>query len=125
MRSTFSRLAAAAVMLVAPPAFAHHSGAMFDAQKTLTVSGTVLSFAWTNPHSWLELKAQDASGKQTQWSIELNGPEALFREGFRPNMPKVGDKVTVVMHPLKDGRHGGSVISVLLPNGTRIGIRST
>jgi hypothetical protein len=98
---------------------------MFDARKTVTVTGTVKAFEWTNPHSWLEVLAQDRSGKQVQWSIELNGPETLFRQGFRPDSPKAGDHVTVVFHPLKDGRRGGSVVSVLLPNGKLIGIRST
>jgi hypothetical protein len=107
------------------PAFAHHSGAMFDGKKTVAVVGTVKSFEWTNPHSWLEVLVKDKDGKAVQWSIEMNGPEALFRQGFRPDSPKVGDRVTVVMHPLRDGRHGGSVISVLLPNGKLIGFKST
>jgi hypothetical protein len=71
------------------------------------------------------MSVPEKGGKLTHWSIELNGPEALFREGFRPDNPKVGDRVTVVAHPLKDGRHGGSVVSVLLPNGKFIGIPST
>lgn len=109
------------LLLATGTAMAHHSGAMFERQKTVSLTGTVKSFEWTNPHSWLEITVP---GKG-QWSIELNGPETLFREGFRPDNPKVGDKVTVVAHPLKDGRHGGSVVSVLLPGGKFIGIPST
>jgi len=118
-------LLTAGLLGLTAPAFAHHSGAMFDGKKTVSVVGTVKSFEWTNPHSWLEVLVQDKDGKTVQWSIEMNGPEALFRQGFRPNSPKVGDRVTVVMHPLQDGRHGGSVISVLLPDGKLIGFKST
>ena len=93
--------------------------------KTVSLTGTVKSFEWTNPHSWLEIEVSGPGGKPTQWSIELNGPETLFRQGFRPDNPKVGDKVTVVAHPLRDGRHGGSVVSVKLADGKFIGIPST
>lgn len=126
MNRVLSALAGASLLLLASgPANAHHSGAMFDAKKTVTLTGTVKSFEWTNPHSWLEITVPQAGGKTLQWSIELNGPEALFRQGFRPNMPKAGDKVTVVAHPLRDGRRGGAVVSVTLPNGKFIGIPST
>jgi len=125
MKFRVTLLLAVGLLGLSAPAWAHHSGAMFDGKKTVSVTGTVKSFEWTNPHSWLEVMAEEKSGKQVQWSIELNGPEALFRQGFRPDSPKVGDHVTVVLHPLRDGRHGGSVISVLLPNGTLIGFRST
>jgi hypothetical protein len=125
MKFRVTLLLAVGLLGLSVPAWAHHSGAMFDGKKTVSVTGTVKSFEWTNPHSWLEVMAEEKSGKQVQWSIELNGPEALFRQGFRPDSPKVGDHVTVVLHPLRDGRHGGSVISVLLPNGTLIGFRST
>jgi hypothetical protein len=125
MNLRLSALAGACLLALASPAAAHHSGAMFDARKTVTLTGTVKSFEWTNPHSWLEIMVPQKAGKPLQWSIELNGPESLFRQGFRPNMPKMGDKVTVVAHPLRDGRRGGAVVSVLLPNGKFIGIPST
>jgi len=118
-------IAGAGLLALGHPAFAHHSGAMFDGRKTVTLTGTVKSFEWTNPHSWLEVMVPTKGGQPVQWSIELNGPESLFRQGFRPDMPKAGDKVTVVAHPLRDGRHGGSVVSVLLPNGKLISIAST
>jgi hypothetical protein len=118
-------LLTAGLLSLAAPAFAHHSGAMFDGKKTVSVVGTVKSFEWTNPHSWLEVMVKDKDGKPVQWSIEMNGPEALFRQGFRQDNPKVGDRVTVVMHPLRDGRRGGSVVSVLLPDGKLIGFKST
>ena len=118
-------LLVAGILSLTSPAFAHHSGAMFDGKKTLSLNGTVKSFAWTNPHSWLEVLVKEKDGKVSQWSIELNGPEALYRQGFRPDSPKIGDRVTVAMHPLRDGRHGGSVISVLLPDGWVIGFKST
>jgi hypothetical protein len=114
------------LLLATGQAMAHHSGAMFERHKTVSLTGTVTSFEWTNPHSWLELDVAGAKGaKMKHWSIELNGPEALFKEGFRPDNPKIGDKIVVVAHPLKDGRPGGSVVSVTLANGKFIGIPST
>ena len=124
MKTKLLALAGASILLAAGPASAHHSGAMFERQKTVSLTGTVKSFEWTNPHSWLEIMVPGKDGKTVQWSVELNGPDTLFRQGFRPNMPKAGDKVTVVAHPLRDGRRGGSVVSVLLPNGKFIGIPS-
>jgi hypothetical protein len=125
MKTKLTLIGGLALALAAGPALAHHSGAMFDSKKSVTLTGTIKSFEWTNPHSWMEVMVPGKGGALTQWSIELNGPESLFRQGFRPNMPKAGDKVTVVAHPLKDGRHGGSVMSVTLPNGKFIGIPST
>ena len=117
--------AAALVLFAGGPAAAHHSGAMFDAKRTVTLTGTVKSFEWTNPHSWLELMVPGKNGKLSQWSIELNGPATLHRQGFRADNPKKGDKITVVAYPLRDGRPGGAVVSVLLADGKLISIPST
>jgi hypothetical protein len=60
----------AAVALAAAPAFAHHSFAMFDSAKNVTLEGTIKEFQWTNPHSWIQIVAKDASGKDVEYSIE-------------------------------------------------------
>ena len=73
--------AAAVGAIVALPAVAHHSFAMFDATKTLTVEGTVRQFQWTNPHSWLYLTVADPSGKAEDWPIEMGAPNGMVRQG--------------------------------------------
>jgi Family of unknown function (DUF6152) len=110
----------AAVSLVGPPAFAHHSFAMFDNQKTLTLDGTVKDFQWTNPHSWIQLVVIDTSGKEVEWSIEGGSPNSLSRSGWKRTSLKLGDKVVAIIHPLQDGTSGGSLVSVSV-NGVQIG----
>lgn len=113
----------AAVLLTVLPlaAFAHHSFAMFDMQKDVSLNGTVKSFNWESPHSWLQVMVRDAAGGNQEWSLEMGAPSSLYRSGWRQASVKPGDKVTVVVHPLRDGRAGGSLVSIVLPNGTRLG----
>src|SRR5258706_16151361 len=111
-------LATLAACAFAASALAHHSFAMFDSDKTLTMTGTVKEFEWTNPHSWLRIMVQDqATGKPMQWALELGSPAQQQRVGWKSDSLKPGDKVTVTIHPLKDGSRGGGVLSATLPNG--------
>ncbi len=115
-------LAAIAVAAFTAPAFAHHSFAMFDAEKTVTMTGTVKEFEWTNPHSWLRITVEDkATGKPAQWALEMGSPGQQARVGWKPDSVKPGDKVTVTMHPLKDGSRGGQFMSAVLPGGQQLG----
>jgi hypothetical protein len=110
-----------AVLLFAANASAHHSFAMFDQARQLALHGTVHEFQWTNPHSWIFLDVPDADGKNVTWQIELNSPNNLKRQGWKSDAMKAGDKVTVVLNPLRDGKSGGLFISVTLANGTVLG----
>jgi hypothetical protein len=110
----------AAVALAAAPAFAHHSFAMFDNTKNVTLEGTVKEFQWTNPHSWIQIVAKDASGKDVEYSIEGGSPNGLARQGWKRTSLKPGDKATLVMHPLKDGTAGGSLVTVSV-GGVQVG----
>ena len=101
--------------------YAHHSFAMFDQEKVITLQGTVREFQWTNPHSWIQLLVPGDGGKITEWSVEMSGPGGLARKGWKPRTLKQGDKVTMVIHPLRDGGPGGSFVSVVLPNGQSLG----
>jgi hypothetical protein len=114
-------LAAGAVALFAVPALAHHSHAMFDDTKKVTMEGTVKAFEWTNPHSWLQVNVTDQAGVTKEWSLEMGSPAGLARSGWRPKTLVAGDKVTVIIHPLKDGNPGGSLLSVKLPDGKVMG----
>ncbi len=111
----------ALVLSIAPlTAGAHHSFAMFDMQKERTLVGTVKNFQWTSPHSWLDVLVSEPSGAQVQWSIEMGAPGTLYRHGWRQQSVKPGDKITVVVHPLRDGRAGGSLVSATLADGTHL-----
>ena len=104
--------------LAALPATAHHSFAMFDQRKVMTLEGTVAEFQWTNPHSFIEMTVPGEGSTPIRWSIELNSPNNLKRQGWTRTALKPGDRVTLRMNPLRDGRHGGLFLDVKLPNGT-------
>lgn len=116
---TFNALAAAglaAVAVYAVPAFAHHSFAMFDATKTVTLEGSIKEFQWTNPHAWILVNVNN-----DQWAIEMNGPGALVRDGWKPKTLTPGMKVEMQIHPLRDGTNGGQFLTVKLPDGKQMG----
>jgi hypothetical protein len=110
---------AGALSLSALPALAHHSGAMFDADKTVTVSGTVKQFQYTNPHAWLVMDVPDANagGKVTTWSFEMGELSALTHAGIHKQDFPPGTKVTVTGHPMKDGRTAGSFNKAVRADG--------
>ena len=114
-------LATIAAVAIAAPAFAHHSFAMFDAEKTLTMKGTVKEFEWTNPHSWLRVTVMDEkSGKPLLWALEMSSPARLTTMGMHADSVKVGDTVSVTFHPMKDGTRGGQFIQATLPGGKAV-----
>ncbi len=104
-----------AAVAMTVPAYAHHSFAMFDAQKTMTIEGTVSEFQYTNPHSWLEVDVPGETVKH--WSLEMNNVLGLRRGGWRASTLQRGDKVKVTMHPLRDGTSGGQLLTVVTADG--------
>jgi hypothetical protein len=102
------------------PALAHHSFAPFDQSKTVAYKGTVSEFQWTNPHSWLILKVKGEQGDES-WSFEMLSPNVLRRMGWRRDILKAGDVVTVTANPARDGSKAGLVVDVLGPDGKPIG----
>ena len=120
LRGAAARLVQCAVMLAcAAPAFAHHSFAVYDHTKTLTVRGTVTKFQWTNPHAYLELDVKQPDGKMKHYSIELTSINMMQRVGWRSNMIKAGDQVTAVMAPILTGEPIGLGLEVTLADGTK------
>ena len=111
-------IALAVLLAFAGTAWAHHSGAMFDRDKTVELVGTVVSFGWTNPHSWIEIEVPNSSGGTDKWGVECNSPNNMARSGWRSTTLKPGDQVTISVHPLRDGSKGGRFISVKLADGT-------
>ena len=114
-------LAGIAVAMSAIPVVAHHSFAMFDAEKSKTLEGTVKEFQWTNPHSWILMTVDNAQGQPEQWAIEMGGPGGLARQGWVPKTLRPGMKVQTVIHPLRDGTAGGQFMAITLPDGTQMG----
>ena len=105
------------VLAVAAGAAAHHSFAMFDHSRTLTLRGTVTKFQWTNPHGYIELDATGKDGKTSHFTIELTSINMLQRQGWRSTDIKTGDKVKAVVAPLVSGEAGGLLLEVTLPDG--------
>lgn len=115
-------LAMAATLGFVAPALAHHSFSMFDNTKIVKLDGTVKELEWTNPHSWLRVMVDDAQTHQVkQWSIELASTGQQARIGWSPTVVKPGDKVVVEINPLRDGTRGGTLLSIVLPDGTKLG----
>jgi len=114
-------LSVVAAFALSVPASAHHSFAMFDATKNVTVSGAVKEFEWTNPHSWLRVMVMDAkTGKPVMWAFELSSPARLTTMGMHADTVKAGDVVSVTFHPMKDGTRGGQFVQATLPGGKQV-----
>jgi hypothetical protein len=114
-------LAAVLMAAISVPAFAHHSFAMFDAQKTITLEGTVKELEWTNPHAWLRIMVDDQKvGRPVLWAFEMSSPGRLVTMGMKADSVHAGDKVSVTFHPMKDGSRGGQFMQAKLPNGQNV-----
>lgn len=120
MKSILLSLLAVGILL-AIPALAHHSFTMFDTTKAITITGTVTEFQWTNPHSYIEIDVPDESGAIKHWAIEMGSPSILQQSGWKFSNLKKGDKTTLVINPLKDGRPGGFLNTATLPDGRVLG----
>jgi hypothetical protein len=114
-------LTAIVVAAFTAPVLAHHSFAMFDAQQTVTLQGTVKEFEWTNPHSWLRFTVNDEkTGKPAVWAVELSSPSRLITMGLHADSLKPDDAVSVTFHPMRDGTRGGQFIEAVLPGGKKV-----
>jgi hypothetical protein len=116
----WTMVSALGLAVVGSAAIAHHSFAMFDQSKRVTLKGKVTEFQWTNPHAFIHVDVSTTAGKPEVWSIELNSPNNLKRQGWRAASLKAGDAVTVVTFPLRDlsDHKGGLFVSVTLPDGS-------
>ena len=101
-------------------AYAHHSGAIFDDGKSTALTGSVKAFQWTNPHCWIQVLVPGEGGS-IEWSVEMGSPSQLYRGGLRPGSLKPGDRITVVVHPMRDGSNGGLFVSAIGPDGKALG----
>jgi hypothetical protein len=102
-------------------ATAHHSFAIFDTAKTVTLEGSVTAFEWTNPHAYIEIDVTDEKGVVKHWSVEMGSPSILQQSGWKFRDLKHGDKVKVSLNPLRSGQSGGLLIQATLPDGRVLG----
>ena len=104
-----------AALFPASPTFAHHSFAAYDSDKTVTLTATVETFAWANPHAVLQVLAQEnGADAQAEWDIETSSPSILQRFGWKRNSIRRGDRILVVLNPMRDGSHHGRLHTVTL-----------
>jgi hypothetical protein len=109
-----------ALLLIAATAAAHHSPNMFDRTKSVTVTGAVRAFQWTNPHCYIQLLVKNAKGVEEEWSLELGAPMYLYNRGWRPSTLKAGDSISVTIAPLRKGGNGGMVLDAVKADGSKL-----
>jgi Family of unknown function (DUF6152) len=115
MNTTLAVVITAGLLLGGGTVVAHHAfSAEFDANKPVTLTGTVTKVEWTNPHAWFYMDVADPSGKVTNWAFELGGPNTLIREGWTRNSMKIGETVTVEGSRAKDGSAVANAQSITL-----------
>jgi uncharacterized protein DUF6152 len=113
-------LSVVALLAVAGPAYSHHGTAAYDTTKTVTVSGTVTEFRFTNPHVLIYWEAKDEAGKVQRWSGERSGPNSMARNaGWSSRTMKPGDQVTITGRPSKNGTNTIAVSKIIL-NGQEL-----
>jgi uncharacterized protein DUF6152 len=120
MTRTALALAGFAAALLAAPAVAHHSFAMFDQSKVLYLSGTVKEFDFVNPHAWLRINIANDKGDVSIWAFEGGSPSQLVSLGWVKDNFKIGLPVEVGFRPMKDGSRGGQLMSVKFEDGKRV-----
>ena len=108
--------------LAAGLSFAHHGTGTYDQSKSVTLTGTVTEFSWTNPHVSLFFDVKDASGKTVNWAIEMNSPGVLAQAGWSKRIFKAGDQITITVRPAKAGTPVGLInrAQPVLVNGKQV-----
>src|SRR3954466_8653564 len=110
----------AIIAVTAPPVLAHHSFAMYDHNRTITLKGEVTKFQWTNPHGYLELDVKQKDGAVKHFTCEMTSINMMTRLGWRSNMIKAGDVVVATISPLLKGDPGALLLDVTRPDGRKL-----
>jgi hypothetical protein len=107
-----------ALLLLLPPAYAHHSEAGFDQSRQIVVDGTVRTFDFGNPHSSLTVVERKPDGQEVVWRLETGGPSALLRFGVTKTSFAAGDRVVVTAHPHRTEAALAGIVRVVKADGT-------
>jgi hypothetical protein len=119
-RPTVAVLAAGLLIMLATPAHAHHSGAMFDMAHPITLTGVVTKVEWTNPHTFMYVNVKNDKGVVEEWAIEINSPNFLRHNGWTSTTISPGDTIICVGAPAKSGSKFMHGTSVELSNGVQL-----
>lgn len=117
-RKLLHLLLALSVLSLSALTYAHHSFAMFDSVNQLRLQGTVTQFDWTNPHIYIELDVPQDDGSTKHWTIECANISILSRIGWKFNIIKPGDEITIVVGPLRNGQPGALLKQLMLADGS-------
>jgi hypothetical protein len=117
MKWTAALIGVSAGLAMSVSVLAHHSGAMFEKEKTITVEGVVKEFQYTNPHSWLLVDVTDKNGKVITWGFEAEGPSTLQRAGIRPSDLMPGTKLKITGRPMKNGSPAAAWVDAIRADG--------
>ena len=107
MKARVLALVLVGAVVVTGQASAHHSFAMYERQKTFTLTGTVKEYFWASPHVTIEVLAENPKGGVSDWQIEGSSPAVLARGGWTASLFHPGDRISLGVHPRKDGAPGG------------------
>src|SRR5579864_2439869 len=122
MRNKLAAISLAVVGLLASsvPLFAHHGYAAYDTERKIALKGTVTRWIWSNPHCIIQLDVSDDSGNVAHWVVETENPSTMSRSGWTDKSIKVGDQITVMALPVKNGNPAGRILEVVLPSGEKL-----
>jgi hypothetical protein len=122
MRNKLAAISFAVVCLLAVsvPLFAHHGYAAYDTDRKVTLKGTVTRWIWSNPHCMIQLDVSDDSGHVVHWITETENPSTMSRSGWTDKSIKVGEQITVIALPVKNGNPAGRILEVVLASGEKL-----
>jgi len=121
MRALSALASVALLTVAAAPLAAHHSfAAEYDANKPVTLHGSVTRVEWTNPHARFYIDVKESDGSVTSWNLELASPNVLVRQGWTRSSLKIGDEITVSGSMAKDGSKMANARNVTLASGKRV-----
>ena len=123
MKHTLTAFIAIVTIVAAAPLLAHHGAATFDTGKELTMEGTVTEWVWSNPHCFLKFDVMEKDGTVRHWTVETSNPPDMVNRGWSRRSFKGGEKVKVVVEPVKSGNPVGRLLTVTLPDGKTLSTR--
>ena len=121
MRTTTIILLAALLLSAAAPVRAHHAfAAEFDANKQVTLKGTIAKMDWINPHAWIHIDVKNPDGTVTNWMVECGSPNIMLRRGFTKRSLEVGSDIVVQGYQAKNGTTRANGSSVTFADGKKL-----